>query len=287
MTTTTPPSSTLPADEHDPYTAIALDPVNEIGISGALITMVEPDVGAEVAYNRWYEDDHFFSGAMVGPWVFSGRRWVATRDLQLLRFPEDSPVAQPVTAGCYISTYWWARGHYEDTARWSTQAMKDNLYLKGRGFEDRQHIYTSNSVFEFSQTRPDLTRLQPEHAFLHPFAGMVVEVVDVAEGTDRQALIAALRDTVLPAELEAPLAMVVAFTPQAKGSSGPVPRVPGPYGPGRVLTLLWFLQADPRTCWSRFPTHTEKYAAVGGQLVFAAPFVPTIVGTDTYVDQLR
>ena len=65
-----------------------------------------------------------------------------------------------------------------------------------------------------------------------------------------------------------------------------MPRVPGPYGPGRVLTLLWFLQSDPRACWSQFRTHTDKYAAVGGKLVFAAPFVPTIVGTDTYVDQL-
>ena len=100
MSTTTPPRTERPVDGPDPYTAIALDPVNEIGISGALITMVEPDVGAEQAYNRWYEDDHFFAGAMVGPGVFSGRRWVATRDLQLMRFPEDSPVAQPVTAGC-------------------------------------------------------------------------------------------------------------------------------------------------------------------------------------------
>jgi hypothetical protein len=287
MTTTTTPDTSGPVDEHDPYTAIALDPVNGIGISGALITMVEPDVGAEHAYNRWYEDDHFFWGAMVGPWVFSGRRWVATRDLQLLRFPEDSPVAQPVTAGCYISTYWWAAGHFEDVKRWSAPAMRDNLYPKGRGFDGRQHIYTSNSTFEFTTVRADLPRMRAEHAFLHPFAGMVVEVVDVADGTDRDALIAALRDTVIPGQLEAPLAMAVAFTPQAGGSSGPIPRVPGPYGPGRVLTLLWFLQDDPRTCWSRFRTHTATYAAAGGSLVFAAPFVPTIVGTDTYVDQLR
>ena len=30
-----------------PYTAIGLDPRNEMGISGGLITMVEPDVGHE------------------------------------------------------------------------------------------------------------------------------------------------------------------------------------------------------------------------------------------------
>ena len=83
----------------NPYTAIGLDPRNELGISGGLITMVEPDLGHEREYNRWYEDDHFFAGAVVGPGVLGGRRWVATRDLQLLRFPDNSPLIQPVTAG--------------------------------------------------------------------------------------------------------------------------------------------------------------------------------------------
>ncbi|POX65543.1 hypothetical protein C3481_16125, partial [Microbacterium sp. Ru50] len=71
----------------------------------ALITMVEPHPGQERAYNRWYEDDHFIAGAMAMPWIFAGRRWVATRDLQLLRYPDPSAVADPVTAGCYLTTY--------------------------------------------------------------------------------------------------------------------------------------------------------------------------------------
>ncbi len=58
-------------------------------IGSALITLVEPHVGHEADYNRWYEDDHFISGAMAFPWVFAGRRWVATRELQLLRYPDD------------------------------------------------------------------------------------------------------------------------------------------------------------------------------------------------------
>ena len=39
------------------------------------------------------------AGAMAMPWMFAGRRWVATRELQLLRAPEESAVARPVTAG--------------------------------------------------------------------------------------------------------------------------------------------------------------------------------------------
>ena len=71
-----------------------------VAIGGALITMVEPHVGHEYEYNRWYEDDHFYSGAMAMPWIQAGRRFVAPRDLQLLRYPEDSFIARPVTAGC-------------------------------------------------------------------------------------------------------------------------------------------------------------------------------------------
>jgi hypothetical protein len=53
----------------------------------ALITMVEPHPGHEYAYNRWYEDDHYYAGAMAMPWMYAGRRWVATRDLHALDHP--------------------------------------------------------------------------------------------------------------------------------------------------------------------------------------------------------
>src|SRR5258708_30683587 len=86
--------STLPSE--GPYDA---------AIGAALITMVEPHPGHEAAYNRWYEDDHFYAGAMAMPWMFAGRRWVATRELQQLRFPDDSLVAQPASARSSLSVY--------------------------------------------------------------------------------------------------------------------------------------------------------------------------------------
>ena len=81
------------------YTDVPSKLNHEVAIGGALITMVEPHLGHEKGYNRWYEDDHFYAGAMCMPWMMAGRRYVATRDLQLLRYPEDSWIAQPVTAG--------------------------------------------------------------------------------------------------------------------------------------------------------------------------------------------
>ncbi len=272
----------------DPYLEMAGHQPNAIGIGGALITMVEPDVGFEHAYNRWYEDDHFYSGATVGPWMFAARRWVATRDLQQLRFPADSPIAQPVTTGCYISTYWMLEGHFDDAVRWGTVAMRDHLYPQGRGFDHRQHVYTAFSTYDFGVVRSDLPYFLPHHTLDHPFQGMVVEVVEPAEGVTREELLRRLRDDMIPGELaDSPAAAALAFLPHAQPDSGPVPRVGSAAGAGRNVTLLWFLQADPRSCWSMFLRHGDRVEAAGGRLVFAAPFVPTIPGTDTYVDELR
>jgi hypothetical protein len=272
----------------DPYLQMAGHLPNEIAIGGALITMVEPDVGFEHAYNRWYEDDHFYSGATVGPWMFAARRWVATRDLQQLRFPADSPIADPVTTGCYISTYWMLAGHYDDAVRWGTNAMRDHLYPYGRGFDQRQHVYTAFSMYDFGVVRTDLVHMQPHHTLDHPFDGMVVEVIEPAPGVERAALVARLRDELVPSELAgSPAAAALGFMPEPIPDGGNVPRVASAVGAGRNVTLLWFLQVDPRACWSMFQRHTDRVAQIGGRLVFAAPFVPTVPGTDTYVSELR
>ena len=63
------------------------DPVK---LGTILFTLVEPHRGHEVAYNRWYERDHFYAGCMVGPWCFAGRRFVATRACKDLRYPDES-----------------------------------------------------------------------------------------------------------------------------------------------------------------------------------------------------
>ena len=56
-----------------------------IKLGTMLFTMVEPRKGHEVAYNRWYERDHFYAGCMIGAWQFAGRRFVATQRLPAKR----------------------------------------------------------------------------------------------------------------------------------------------------------------------------------------------------------
>ena len=60
-------------------------------------------------------------------------------------------------------------------------------------------------------------------------------------------------------------------------------------GPGtraRSLQLL-FLEDDPAACWDRIHSYAGAIEASGlATVALAAPFIPTVIGTDTYTDQL-
>ncbi|MFJ8825580.1 hypothetical protein ACIREE_27915 [Streptomyces sp. NPDC102467] len=255
----------------------------------ALITMVEPHPGHEYAYNRWYEDDHYYAGAMAMPWMYAGRRWVATRDLQLLRYPEKSAVAEPVTAGCYLSTYWVTEGRYDDHMKW-TVGINKRLNRDGRVYQDRTHVFTAFQDHEATVYRDGAAGPRDYHALDHPYAGLVVEVIDVESAERRAELLEWLRSRHLPRALAgSPAALVTAFRPT------PLPGDRMTYvrqveGVDTRLTLLWFLEADPRECWQEhFAGLGEQVAGagLGARVELMAPFVPTVPGTDRYVDQLR
>ena len=269
-----------------PYATLPAEGPYDVAIGSALITMVEPHPGHEHGYNRWYEDDHFYSGAMAMPWMFAGRRWVATRDLQLLRYPDDSVVAQPVTSGCYLSTYWITAGRYRDHLRW-TVATNARLLPDGRVFQERTHVFTAFQDYAGVVYRDGELGPRDIHALNYPYQGLVLEVVDATTPDQRAALLEWLRTTHLPEVLAgSPASMACLFHPfPLPPGATYVQDVPG--GDARV-TVLWFLEQDPRACWSHFSGLAEPVAAAGlGRVEFVGPFIPTIPGTDVYVDQLR
>jgi hypothetical protein len=278
MTEPRPPSpySTLPAD--GPY---------DVAIGAALITMVEPHPGHEHAYNRWYEDDHFYAGAMAMPWMFAGRRWVATADLQALRYPESSAIADPVASGCYLTVYWITAGRYRDHLRW-TVATNARLLPDGRVFQERTHVFTAFSDHVGAVYRDGDRGPRSIHALDYPYRGLVLEVIDSTTSEAKEELLRWLQDVHVPQVLEgSAAAQCVLFQPfPLPPGATYVQDVPG--GDRRV-TLLWFLEADPRDVWdSTFSDLSSAVAERGlGRVELVAPFIPTLPGTDTYVDQLR
>ena len=96
-----------------------------VEVGHMLFTMVDPERGHEVAYNRWYERDHFYAGCMVGPYLFAGSRWVSTRELKDLRWSDGSgEVANPIDAGSYVAIYWVEQGHHDDQFTWARTQVR-------------------------------------------------------------------------------------------------------------------------------------------------------------------
>ncbi|WP_235215489.1 hypothetical protein [Phaeacidiphilus oryzae] len=259
-------------------------------VGSALITMVEPHPGHEHAYNRWYEDDHFIAGAMAMPHMFAGRRWVATRELQLLRYPEKSAIAQPITAGCYLSTYWLTPGRYPDHIRWSVEINK-RLNRDGRVYQDRTHVFTAFQEHVATAYRDGAAGPRDFHALDHPYQGLVVEVIDTDTAEQSAAAYDWLMSRGLPRRLPrgGPAAMCVLFRPMPL-PAGRMSYVKEVEGLDTRLTLLWFLDLPPQDCWSAAFTGLDEETAgavPGARVELVAPFLPTVPGTDRYVDQLR
>lgn len=293
-----------------------------VRVGSCLFTMVDPVRGHEVDYNRWYERDHFYAGCMVGPWLFAGRRWVATRDLKDLRFPADSPVAVPVDAGSYLAIYWVHEGRHDEHFAWSIDQVV-GLYRSGRGFEHRVHAHTALLHEPRFHYRDD-DYVPVELALDHPYRGLAVVAVDPPDGAapadgappadgagpaggpdpvgdsdladgappaDSSGLEEHLRAEALPRLMDGSAVASMVSWSYVTPASGATDRAPmdlgTPPGPPERRVQLFFLEDDPAEVWPLFRDYGAGLAAAGtGEVVFAAGFRPTIVGTDTYTDQL-
>jgi hypothetical protein len=262
-----------------------------IKLGSMLFTMVEPSRGHEVAYNRWYERDHFYAGCMIGEWTFAGQRWVATRDLKALRYPKQPNIMTPDPAtGSFLALYWILAGHYDEWNRWAVDQVK-RLHADGRMFAQREHIHTLMYGYDWGVQR-DPSGVSPELALDHRFAGLVVVAGEAVEGAQgggdqRDGLDRWYRDEHLPAVLPgSSVSLCLSFTPRPLLADAPgVPHAEPPAG--RFLHL-YFLDSPAADVWEEtFAGHGEALAASGlGRLLWAAPFRPTIPGTDTYTDEL-
>jgi hypothetical protein len=272
-----------------------------VRVGSMLFTMVDPHRGHEVAYNRWYERDHFYAGCMIGPWLFAGGRWVATRALKDLRFPDDSPFASPVDAGSYLSIYWVHDDHEDDHFGWASKQVRW-LYANGRGFDERTHAHTALYSLVACHHR-DADGVPLELALDHGYDGLAVVVVEAGDGATQDEVVASLAADAVPSLLNGSgddsgdgdgVAMcstwrVMPRGPRAQPDDAPPPPMAlGTDGgsPDRLVQLL-FLEGDPTASWGRVRDYAEQVDRGGAaRVTFAAPFLATVVGTDRYTDQL-
>jgi hypothetical protein len=250
----------------------------EVRLGTMLFTLVEPHRGHEVAYNRWYERDHFYAGCMVGPWLFAGRRFVATRALKDLRFGTEPEIFGGADLGSYVAVYWILEGRHEEHVDWALRQVQW-LHANGRMFGERDHIHTLLYRHAFTAAAAGVDAVPAELALDHPFGGMTATLVRPAAGVTPAELSAYVGRTFEP-ELE------LGFTPIPLPADAPVSQQGQDRLDGCLLDLA-FTTASPDHWWDGQRAAADRLRIDGvGEVLWTAPFVPTIPGTDTFTDQL-
>ncbi len=250
----------------------------QIRVGSLLFTMVEPHQGHEVTYNRWYERDHFYAGCMVGKWQFAGARFIATRDCKRRRHPADSVIAPDPTVGSYLAIYWVLDGHHDEWNEWGVEQV-NWLHENDRMFPERDHIHTALYEYAGEANAPGSTT-PIELALDRAYGGIFVLIGEMADGVDGEQVTAWLQGLPCPADV----ALIGTPLPLRDDRPGDVPDT---QAAGRVL-IVGFVEGDPLEAWDdRCTGLGDEFANAGlGSIVFASPFLATVPGTDTYVDQL-
>lgn len=235
-----------------------------VGIGTAIVSYMEPHVGAEREFNRWYERDHFPAAVMAGPGAYAGARFVATRRCKAERPPGDL-FGDPGT-GSYLSIAWLLPGAQPDWDAW-IPAQMDTLRAEGRMFAGRDHLHTA--VYEYRWEARAAAGPPACVALDRGYPGLVA----VAITDDDDGGIETWANGLVGVELP----LVVALRRQRVLVS--VLGEPAPH-----LLLLAFVAGDVIDVWPRLVA--PALAQWRGDVGFASPFLATVPGTDAYVDQL-
>jgi len=267
--------------EANPETAPA-----EVRLGSVLVSLLEPERGREVEFHRWYERDHFYSGCMVGPHFFAGRRFVATRALKDRRLPERDSLFEDVRDGSYLALYWLLAGHHEEAERWAVDRIQ-SLIANDRMMTGRRPIHAGFYHWRFT-VGADPDGVPAELALDHPFGGVGMSIFDAPSAGVRDELMSALEQRLLPQSIagsEASLCIALTPTPLPDDAPSYVER---PEGLDRRVLLLSFYAGNPGAAvetWTR--SLADRLESEGlAKLRLAAPFIPTIPGTDRYADEL-
>jgi hypothetical protein len=258
-----------------------------IKVGSMLLTLVDPHRGYEQAYNRWYERDHYYAGCMIGPYLFAGSRWVATRALKDLRWPHDDTIAKPWDAGSYVAIYFVEAGHHEEHFAGWARPQVNILYREGRGFAERRHIHTV-LYDHIGATYRDPDPVPVALALDARYDGIVLAWMDARDGRPAPDLHRQLAESEVPALLkDSPIEIASSWTPSA-GENEPkqVPMDLGSRagGPER-LCQMFFVRGNVTDALPALRSYTEAISPLAS-VHMVAPFLATVIGTDRYADQL-
>jgi hypothetical protein len=239
-----------------------------VDVGTAIVAYIEPHAGCERDFNRWYERDHFYAAAMGGPGAFAGGRFVATRDCKARR-PATATAFGGPDRGSYLALYWLLPGTQPQWEAWTGEQV-ESLVEQGRMFAGRDHLHTA--AYRFGAQWRAAGGPAVALALDRCYAGVAAFALAPGADVDRFAdAIVGGRVPVAASFVQDRLIMSVLGDDALDGADSHTLLLA--FVDGEVLTV-WDAQVEP------------ALASIDADVLFASPFLRTIPGTDTYVDQL-
>ena len=249
-----------------------------VDVGHAVFALHDPNQGRERAFNHWYERDHMYTGGILAPWTIGAARWVATGPLKAARF--GSGPFGPLADGSFLTVYWIQRDKLAEQQKWVSEQ------LTGASRFDEKSVQTATTYDRLAGWRRDDDGPPLFLTLAHGYRGLVWLVLERAADTPIADLSGWLFDDFASEHWTgSPVAAAIAFTPRPKEPWWP-PAAPEVDGVGDRVMVACFLDAEPMATWDDQFTPIATEIAGRGTALFAAPFIPTVVGTDRYCDEL-
>ena len=155
------------------------------------------------------------------------------------------------------------------------------LHANGRMFAERDHIHTLLYRHEWTARGAGDGAVPAELALDHPFGGLTATLVRPADGVTADARSGDYVARALLARARARLLADPAACRTRRSASRATTASTA------ACSTCRFTTASPDTWWDEQRAAADALAADGvGEMLWTAPFIPTIPGTDTYTDQL-
>src|ERR1700716_1042197 len=255
-----------------------------VGLEGVVYTLVDVHDGHDAQFEEWYENDHFYAGGVLAPYVLSGRRWYASRALRESRFVSPACPLRGSYAGTHLATCFLTTGGLRSFYDWINPQL-GTLRAAGRMFADRTHVNTDGYRLERVPSFAGASAVPAHVAGDPPFAGLFVCYAD-ASGRDEPDDTATLPAGTLALSLRP---NVGSLTPASLGLVGAQPGMDFPrVGGVPVRLVMAFLTQAPAATreWSADLAHRVA-RLTGSTAIWGGAFLPVAPGSRAHLAELR
>jgi hypothetical protein len=256
----------------------------KVALEGVVYTLVDVHEGHDARFEDWYENDHFYAGGVLAPYVLSGRRWYASKALRASRFASPACPLPDAGAGTNLATYFVTAGGLRSFYEWINPQLV-TLRSGGRMFADRTHVNTDGYRLESVLSFPGASAVPAHVVGDHPFAGLFVTYLDASAGAAPDPG-AALPAGTLALSLRPNMG---SLTEASLGMASAQPGMNFPaVGGAPVRLVMAFLneapQADPE--WSA-GLAGRVARLTGSAAVWGGGFRPVVPGSRAHLAELR